>query len=430
MQGYECKRMPRIDYMAQLIEIIPNCIYNFSMNILFIEWKSYGNEDIKDAFKTLHHMVYCYPFDGNGELHQDDKIENEIKKECNDHKIDAVFSFNYYPVIARTCSDIGIIYLSWIYDNPYVLLYSHTIILPTNHIFVFDRSQYMEFHNNNINTVHYLPLAANAKRLQGLINDTSKRNVFKKSKWYNQTPIAFVGSLYTEKHQFYKRMKDISDKTRGYLEAIMEAQKHIYGYNFIQDVMTEDIMADMSKNLPLRPDPDGVETREYLFSEYVINRQLTAIEREEYLKYIADNIQGHGDKVLDLYTPNEKYKIDSIINHGSVDYYNVAPYVYNTAKININITLRSIHSGIPLRAFEIMGAGGFLLSNYQADFADCYTEGEDYIAFDSKEDMLNKIEYYLSHDKERKEIAEHGLKTTLDNHTYEQRITSMLEYLR
>ena len=123
--------------MTQLIENTPNCIYNLCMNILFMEWKSYGNEDIKDAFKTLQHKVYCYPFDGNGELHRNDKIENEIKKECNDRKIDAVFSFNYYPIIARACSDIGTSYLSWIYDNPYVLLYSHTIILPTNHIFVF-----------------------------------------------------------------------------------------------------------------------------------------------------------------------------------------------------------------------------------------------------------------------------------------------------
>lgn len=53
---------------------------------------------------------------------------------------------------------------------------------------------------------------------------------------------------------------------------------------------------------------------------------------------------------------------------GAVDYYEVMPHVFKQSKINLNITLRSIQSGMPLRAWDIMGAGGFLLSNYQADF--------------------------------------------------------------
>ena len=30
-------------------------------------------------------------------------------------------------------------YVAWIYDNPYVLLYSYTIIYPGNYVFVFDK---------------------------------------------------------------------------------------------------------------------------------------------------------------------------------------------------------------------------------------------------------------------------------------------------
>lgn len=58
------------------------------------------------------------------------------------------------------------------------------------------------------------------------------------------------------------------------------------------------------------------------------------------------------------------------MNKGPIDYYNEMPYVFNNSRINLNITLRSIKSGIPLRAMDICGAGGFLLSNYQADFYD------------------------------------------------------------
>ena len=412
-----------------MIENTLNCIYNFYMRILFIEWKSFGNDDIKEAFEALHHSVYSFVFDGNKELHHDEEIEKDIKEACILYGIDCVFSFNYYPIIAKACYENNTTYLSWIYDNPYVLMYSHTIIYPTNHVFVFDKSQYTEFADNGITTVHYMPLAANAGRLKKLINNPQQKMIFEQSRWKNKAPIAFVGSLYTESHQFYDRMKNISDNTRGYLEGIMEAQKHIYGYNFIQSMLTEEVMNDMSRDLPMQPDPEGVESREYLFAEYVINRKLTAIERAEYLEAIAALVKYDGRPVLDLYTPDATYKLINTVNHGKVDYYDMAPFVYNSAKINVNITLRSIHTGIPLRAFDILGAGGFLLTNYQQDFEDCYVEGEDYVAYDSIDNMLEKIEYYLSHDNERRDIAQHGFETTVAKHTYEQRIKTMLEYV-
>ena len=51
------------------------------------------------------------------------------------------------------------------------------------------------------------------------------------------------------------------------------------------------------------------------------------------------------------------------------------PLVFQNSKINLNITLRSIKNGIPLRAIDIMGAGGFLLTNYQNDFGLHFTDG-------------------------------------------------------
>ena len=107
----------------------------------------------------------------------------------------------------------------------------------------------------------------------------------------------------------------------------------------------------------------------------------------------------------------------------------MAPYVFKHAKINLNISLRSIKSGIPLRAFDIMGAGGFLLTNYQADFADCYEPGEDFVYFESKDDLLNKIEYYLTHEDERTAIARNGFEKTTAYHTYKHRIDEILSYL-
>ena len=104
---------------------------------------------------------------------------------------------------------------------------------------------------------------------------------------------------------------------------------------------------------------------------------------------------------------------------GAVDYYAEMPYVFANSKINLNISLRSIQSGIPLRAMDIMGAGGFLLSNFQADFLDYFIPNEDFVYYESEEDLVEKVIYYLNHEKERFEIAHNGHEKVKKNHSFE-----------
>lgn len=391
------------------------------MKIIFLEWKSFGNEDITDAFKELGHEVQRLPF-SNKEVHHDEQVENDLIQGIERYAPDFVFSFNYFPIVSLACRAVGVRYVSWVYDCPYVHLYSYTVIHPCNTIFLFDKTLCQEFWHAGITTIHYLPLAANTKRLQKMQNF----DAFYTSQWKNKTDIAFVGSLYNEKHNFYERLTGnggISPYTRGYLEGLMAAQKQIYGYNFVQELLSPDMIEDMYHALPMEPDERTVATKEYLFAQYVLNRQITAMERKELLTKIGEKYE------YDLYTPDASLSLPGCHNHGAVDYYDMAPYVFKNAKINLNITLRSIKSGIPLRAFDILGAGGFLLTNYQADFDDCYVNGVDYIAFESLDDMMGKIAYYLEHNRERAEIARNGLERTMELHTYLMRVQAMLKEL-
>ncbi len=395
------------------------------MKILYFEWTSFGNEDIKEAFAKLGHEVIVMPYLKDN-VYENTELEKQIIGKLSDEGAEVAFSSNYYVPIANACHEAGVPYISWIYDNPFSMLYSYTIIFETNHIFVFDREQYEEFARNNISTVHYLPLASNPARLSGIVKDRTRAEAFRETALCNTGDIAFVGSMYDEAHTFFRRLKNISEYTRGYLEGVIAAQRQVWGYNFVREVMHEDIMDDMSEDLPIKPGKGSVASREFLFAEYCINREITARERLDYLSEIGRHFSDKEKPIIDLYTKNSKLKITGVNNHGPVDHYETAPLVYNNAKINLNISLRSIHTGIPLRAFEILGSGGFLLTNYQRDFDDCYVSGEDYVSFYSKEDMFEKIEYYLSHDKERREIAENGFRRTMEEHTYERRIKEIL----
>ncbi len=396
------------------------------MKILYYKWNSFGTEDIEEAIMELGHELVIRSW-SQGDVDRSQEIIQKAEDGITGENPDMIFTSNYYPPIAEAAHDTGTKYVSWVYDSPHVLLYSCTTIFETNHIYVFDREQYEEFSRNGIKTVHYMPLAANPVRLRKTIEDKGQQELFKNSRFYNKADIAFVGAMYDEDHTFFRRLKNISGYTRGYLEGVILAQKQVWGYNFVKDLMREDIMDDMARDLPMQPKTDSVASREYLFAEYCINREITARERMEYLTAIGSVFEKPDIPGLDLYTGNRDLKIRGVYNHGPIDHYATAPFVYDKAKININISLRSIHTGIPLRCFEILGSGGFLLSNYQADFSDCYIDGEDYVSFGSREDMLGKIEYYLSHEKERHEIASNGLRRTMEEHTYKQRLAQIFE---
>ena len=388
------------------------------MKILFMEWNSFGKEDMLDAYHQLQYEVTRLPVPPNLER-RDADFEKKLTASIQTIKPDYVFSFNYLPLVATVCNQVNTPYISWIYDSPYVMLYSYTVIYPCNRIFLFDRSWCEEFWKNGINTIYYLPLAANPTRLDNMKEDTA----FLASKLAPKGEVSFIGSLYTEKHQFYERMTDLSPRARGYLEGIMAAQHQVYGYNFIEQLLNKDILSDLQKALPMQVNYDGVETLEYLYGQYVINRKLTGLERQRYLSEIGRQ------HPLDLYTHNTDYKLEGALNHGSVDYYDQAPYVFRHSPINLNITLRSILSGIPLRAFDILGAGGFLLTNYQSDFEGLFTVGEDYAYFDSEESLLAQIDYYISHDNIRRDMAQCAHEKIIEQHTYFHRILEMETYL-
>jgi spore maturation protein CgeB len=344
---------------------------------------------------------------------------------------DFVFSFNYFPLVSNVCKKEDIKYVSWIYDSPYVMLYSYTVINPCNVIYVFDKELYLEFSRAGIKTVHYLPMAANVERLDGLSMDMSS-DMSAADARSADTPsvgassfaydISFVGSLYTEKHNFFDRMTSLSDYAKGYLDGLMRSQIQIQGYNFIQESLSP-IMEDLYQALPMDPNPDGVETREYLYAQYVINRKITGLERTELIRAIS------GRHPFDLFTHDTSFSMPNLKNHGPVDPYSELPLVFKKSRINLNISLRSIKSGIPQRAFDIMGSGGFLLSNYQSDFLDFFTPGEDFVCYESKDDLLDQIDYYLTHEDERAAIAQNGHDKVAAAHTYRHRVRKMTEGL-
>lgn len=386
--------------------------------ILFLEWQSIGNVFMKDAFEKYGFEVEMFSFDSeNEDTRNSTKLAEELVAVVMKDKHEFVFSFNYFPVVAMACKACRTKYVSWVYDSPFIQVYSKTVSLDTNYIFLFDKAVCEDLWGHGIHTVYYLPLAAAVSYYDTMEPSEALRKQY-------DADVTMVGSMYTEaKHDLNRHLKDLDEYTKGYLEAVIQAQKLVYGYNFLEETLTEPIMKAVQKVCPVYATADGLETAEWTFANYFMARKVTALERMDIMKMLQDKCH------VQLFTYESTPQLSKVQNMGKVDYYNQAPYVFKCGKIHLNITLRSILTGIPQRVFDIMGCGGFLLSNFQNDFLEYFVPDEDFVFYESYEDLQNKVSYYLEHEDERKRIAQNGYEKVKEYHTYEKRVQQILEII-
>ncbi|WP_242403825.1 CgeB family protein [Paenibacillus pini] len=114
---------------------------------------------------------------------------------------------------------------------------------------------------------------------------------------------------------------------------------------------------------------------------------------------------------------------------------------YNSSKIVINLhrsheddsvnnNAIKIPAGSPNpRTFEISACATLQLSDSRDDLTKFYTPGVEIETYSSPQELLEKVEYYLTHEKERCEIALNALQRTYRDHTYNNRIHEMLSII-
>ena len=388
------------------------------MKILFVDWGGYGTLDMRNAFTEEGHEMCFFSFDVSasypyGKYVKDQETEERLQVVLQENVPDAVFSINYFPVISEVCQKEGIRYISWNYDCPHRLLYSPTIRNSCNMVYVFDRTVCQEFRREGITNMHYMPLAAATDRLDRIVDQETALPFL-----YD---VSFVGSLYLEKAEdiFDLIEERLPDYAKGYLKALCAVQLKIQGCDLIEP-MLKPVLEDMHRVYPVTSAPFFTESREHIFGD-IIKRRLTAIERVDLLEMIGKEYK------VDLFTHIIDFPIQNVYDHGAVKYYTEMPFVFKQSRINLNFTLRNIKSGIPLRAFDIMGSGGFLLTNFQADFQEHFIPGKDFVYYEDRRDLLQKISYYLLHEDERKTIAKSGHDKVAAEHTYRHRVHEMLQ---
>lgn len=80
---------------------------------------------------------------------------------------------------------------------------------------------------------------------------------------------------------------------------------------------------------------------------------------------------------VDLYSTDKENSLPNINFRGYADYYAQMPQIFYGSKINLNISLKTIRTGISLRVIDILGCNGFVITNYQEEIAEYFKVGEE-----------------------------------------------------
>jgi acetyltransferase-like isoleucine patch superfamily enzyme len=95
--------------------------------------------------------------------------------------------------------------------------------------------------------------------------------------------------------------------------------------------------------------------------------------------------------------------------------------------LNIDI---DIGTGGNLRLFETTGVGSFLLTEGRKDVKRYFEPGSEIEIFHNKEELIEKIYYYLSHPEEREEIAKQGHKRCIRDYSMKTRAAEFDDIVR
>lgn len=381
------------------------------MTLLFYEWNSYLQFDIKYICKVkgIRLETFNWKF---ADKNEDDAFEKWFEANVDKSCYDAVLSVNYWPMLSKMALKKGLKYIAWCYDNPLNVVNPQTTLgNSNNYVFLFDKIQTDKYLKEGFNTVYYLPLGVNASRLDRFqISDKDRRQY--------SADVAFVGSLYESKFTELRVLVD--EYVKGYLDGALAAQRNLYGYYLFDELVTDELVQEINgRILQKYPEKDFSIPKEAL--TFAMASEVTRRERLLLLSLLGNRFDTR------LYSFHESTILKRVKCFPPVDYLTEMPKVFACSKINLNPVLRCIQSGIPLRALDVMGTGGFLLSSWQSELAEYFEQEREMVLYESMEDAVEKTAFYLKHEELRRQIALRGKRKVLEQYTLQDRMNQIME---
>lgn len=316
-------------------------------------------------------------------------------------------------VLLQILEQMDIPLASWFVDNPFLIL----PVYPTRHadstvIFSWDADNLEPLQEFGYEHVKYLPLAADPHRFESL-GATGKKE------W--ESDVSFVGNSMLTKvakrleaanpgPMLRSKYKEIA-AAFGPSEA-KSAAKFLM-YNFPD--YTDDFHALSTPQRKL-----AFET--LLTWQSTLDYRLTCVKQLMDFGPLIVGDEGW-KQLLAEYPGQWRY-------HKEVNYYKDLPSLYPLSKVNFNCTSLQMKGAVNQRVFDVPAAGAFLLTDDRRQMEDMFEPGKEIVVYKDPEEIPGLVEKYLKDENARKRIIKAAQKRILAEHTYDHRITSIIDKMR
>ncbi|MEW6235307.1 MAG: glycosyltransferase [Candidatus Omnitrophota bacterium] len=120
-------------------------------------------------------------------------------------------------------------------------------------------------------------------------------------------------------------------------------------------------------------------------------------------------------------------EIASLYQGHPADFIHETPWIYRLSKISLNTFNIQCVDSPTVRLFDVMACGGFLLTEHRPFMEKMFRIGVELETFRTREELRQKINYYLIHEDERRTIALAGQQAVRKNHLYRQRLQRIFQ---
>ena len=249
-----------------------------------------------------------------------------------------LFTINFSPEIALLCSKCDTLYISWTIDPlpPVRFSFLDGILNKNVLIFAHRKEDVVKFRNKGFENVHHLLLAASAKRTI----DGKFQNSFKYE-------ISFVGvTLQNEILEFYKYLE--------FLRIDKKIVEEILFGDYENVITTEKVYNEELGEIPVKilGMIEDIENVNFAYLSSLINGFYSFHHRTKTVKSI-NGISVFGDN----YWENIGVKYFGYANHEKM-----LNDIYQTSKLNFDVSRFYQKSSINMRVFDSMACGGVILT--------------------------------------------------------------------
>lgn len=259
-----------------------------------------------------------------------------------------------------------------------------------------------------------------------------KANVLPRDRWYDQSRAGYVIVL-RGKNPYYRPMGD----NRKYImwnishpDDVTIDEYNSYDYVFFASQKMHDEFAS-KLHVPLGVAQQCVDDSAMVYEE--------GHDKQYELLFVGNSRHVFRPILKDL-IPTE-HKLTVYGRHWEnfpVQDYVVSDYMdnskvgqaYHDAKILLNDHWDDMRENgiISNRIFDALAVGAFIISDDIPEIHELF--GDNVVTYHGREDLKEKIDYYLKHEEERDAKAKAGQKIALNGHTFRDRVAVMVKVIR